>query len=249
MFCSSLIGIQPHTIGTLQHWFTYHNDEPFILFSWYVRGQNLILLHLMLKSEEPVLNQLNTSPLNSRLRVKIPLPSSVRCSFCHYSYIIWTWNFYRNSSNLIFFNIKLKEFFYLVLIWGKKWPLNGFTWYPIPTFLTPSCFLTLSMVGEGGMVALSTIFQLYLGGQFYWWGNWSTRRKPPTFHKSLTNFITYLSGIRTYNFSGVHQWHDTCSYRFKFGCRLQLFHCSILVLKPRMINVRVSSLRDLGMRL
>jgi hypothetical protein len=34
---------------------------------------------------------------------------------------------------------------------------------------------------------LSTIFQLYHGGQFGG-GNWSSQRKPPTCHKSLTNF-------------------------------------------------------------
>ena len=37
------------------------------------------------------------------------------------------------------------------------------------------------------LTPLLTIFQLYHGGQFYW--NQSTRRKPLTCRKSLTNFI------------------------------------------------------------
>ena len=49
-------------------------------------------------------------------------------------------------------------------------------------------------------------FQLYRGGQFYWWVNQSTGLKPPTSHKALTIFITMLyrvhlaiSGIQTHN--------------------------------------------------
>ena len=35
---------------------------------------------------------------------------------------------------------------------------------------------------------LSTLCQLYKGSQLCWWGR--TRRRPPTCHKPLTNFIT-----------------------------------------------------------
>ena len=61
------------------------------------------------------------------------------------------------------------------------------------------------------LMPLSTIFQLYRGGQlFYWWGNRRlARRKPPTCRKSLTNFITCImlyrvhlamNGVQTHKF-------------------------------------------------
>ena len=42
------------------------------------------------------------------------------------------------------------------------------------------------------LMPLSTIFQLYRGGQFYWW---NTRRKPLICRKSLTIFITMLHQV------------------------------------------------------
>jgi hypothetical protein len=40
------------------------------------------------------------------------------------------------------------------------------------------------------LTPLSTIFQLYRGGQFIGGGNRSAREKAPTCRKSLTNLIT-----------------------------------------------------------
>ena len=56
------------------------------------------------------------------------------------------------------------------------------------------------------LAPLSTLFQLYRGGQVYWCdgGIRSIRQKPPTWRKSLTNFAT--NGAGTHNLSGDRHW-------------------------------------------
>jgi hypothetical protein len=41
------------------------------------------------------------------------------------------------------------------------------------------------------LTPLSTLFQLYRGGQFYWWRKSEYRRKPLTCRMSLTNFLSH----------------------------------------------------------
>ena len=59
---------------------------------------------------------------------------------------------------------------------------------PLRIFQQKVCMDNSSYILNGvRVIVFSTIFQLYCGGQFYWWKNW---RKPLTCRKSLTNFIT-----------------------------------------------------------
>ena len=93
--------------------------------------------------------------------------------------------------NRIFFMNSDKPSQYYPLILGAFWSNDFYFWKKWVHF---NMYLTfyIGLFVLWCLMPLSTIFQLYRGGQFYWWWNRNTRRKPLTFHNSLTNFITYI---------------------------------------------------------
>jgi hypothetical protein len=83
---------------------------------------------------------------------------------------------------------------------------------------TPNAYEVICrVVTIGCLTVLSTIFSYIVAVSFIGGGNRRTQRKPPTSHKSLTNFIynimlyrvhLAMNGVRTQNFSDDrHRMH------------------------------------------
>jgi hypothetical protein len=87
---------------------------------------------------------------------------------------------------------------------------DRFIFYLVPTILMP----------------LSTIFQSYHGGQFYWWRKLENLEKttylPQVTDKLLSHNVVCLSGIRTYNVSVS-----------------PIFQMPLVNMIPRIINLKI----------
>jgi hypothetical protein len=88
---------------------------------------------------------------------------------------------------LLFKSYRPCSHIYICSDWLLFWVLESFM-TERPNLLS-IVVLEWLVYGVWCFTPLSTIFQLYRGGQFYWRGNRSTQRKPQTCRKSPTNYF------------------------------------------------------------
>jgi hypothetical protein len=72
------------------------------------------------------------------------------------------------------------------------------------------------LVGLWCLMPLSTIFQLYCGGQFYCGWNQTIRRKPPNCRKSLTNFYHIIFDWTKLNWIRGNKHHKPTNQSIKY---------------------------------
>ena len=100
----------------------------------------------------------------------------------------------------------------IISLWSMSYILPGIYHTSVEYVRAMLCYHLVCLVWFGlwCFTPLSTIFQLYRGGQFIVGGN---HRKPPTCRKSLKLYHIMLywvhfarKGVQTHNFSGDRHW-------------------------------------------
>ena len=116
-----------------------------------------------------------------------------------YHKFLFSQAFYLSSKNL---NLNLTQIL-------KEWSFSIKEWL---NFLRHECRIA---VGLWCLMPLSTIFQLYRGGQFYWWrkpeypgkkNHWPVASHWQTLSHNVVSSTPRLSGIRTHNVSDDRHW-------------------------------------------
>jgi hypothetical protein len=91
-----------------------------------------------------------------------------------------------------------------------RWGVIDITCDELFPFKMDKRFPFHTRLGLWYLTPLSTIFQLYRGGKFYWWRKWEYPEKTADLSQvtdKLDHIILYHpSGIRTHNASGDRYW-------------------------------------------